>query len=736
MADDLDKILNKYGSSEDWRWRSDMNAPAPGDLRGSLPEARATAPRYPSDNIGPMAHDALAALGASPRDAMHYGNKIGSAAPWLPPVGFVDAAASVGRPLHEGKPSEAAGNAAILNALARFGGGAARAFLPPLTQGQRAASLEAMYPDDLPAILRARTSAMVNPRLGVLANERDRLSMEVGGLRAGFDRGVPANINDRQSFHRPFDVINGGGARPGARPDRDETLSRMLSRVDEASRPPSNLAKVGDGALEMRSIYDVIAIRDQQRAIVNKYGGNLAKAPPGEQAQFHALDEKAKRMSAMWDNIDDGFAEGGAVADWRSDMNARSPYDSRPPLPEAKPYDFPWYDDVASKLTDVAYGPNANARDFASVKHLVGPENPLNLPAQFTQGYSMASQGVGFGDPEKIGYGALSMAMSLPFGVRPGIKAFHVSPHKFDKFDLSKRKTGEGAQAYGDGAYFAESPAVSGKGGQYYRNFQHDPRYLELDDGTVLPLPVDDQSGGVARLRPGMPAEDRARIFAAGANERGMSEPIFRLANILRQEEPLTEFQIGGGWGDKEILEQTLARLKELRDAGAKPRDPFVYEVNIAADKDRFIDWDKPLRDQPQFIEPLAPIIGKQNAELRHDWQSRIADSYKSGSPVRRRSALRLEREGPPMVRSVQDIVKPRVARDAGDLSASIKDAGIPGIVYDDAVSRGIADPAAKTRNYVVFDADIVDILKRYGIPVGAMGAGAAAGQHGDENGG
>lgn len=42
-----------------------------------------------------------------------------------------------------------------------------------------------------------------------------------------------------------------------------------------------------------------------------------------------------------------------------------------------------------------------------------------------------------------------------------GHTAFHGSPHVFDKFMLEKIGTGEGAQAYGHGMYFAESPKVA-----------------------------------------------------------------------------------------------------------------------------------------------------------------------------------------------------------------------------------------------------------------------------------
>ena len=41
------------------------------------------------------------------------------------------------------------------------------------------------------------------------------------------------------------------------------------------------------------------------------------------------------------------------------------------------------------------------------------------------------------------------------------IRAYHGSPYDFDKFDMSKIGTGEGAQAYGHGLYFAENPEVA-----------------------------------------------------------------------------------------------------------------------------------------------------------------------------------------------------------------------------------------------------------------------------------
>ena len=43
------------------------------------------------------------------------------------------------------------------------------------------------------------------------------------------------------------------------------------------------------------------------------------------------------------------------------------------------------------------------------------------------------------------------------------ITAYHGSPHSFDQFDLSKIGTGEGAQSYGSGLYFAENEGTAAR---------------------------------------------------------------------------------------------------------------------------------------------------------------------------------------------------------------------------------------------------------------------------------
>jgi len=78
-------------------------------------------------------------------------------------------------------------------------------------------------------------------------------------------------------------------------------------------------------------------------------------------------------------------------------------------------------------------------------------------------GYDAARMGTAAALP-MMGLLGNQSAGTLPAGYRrneAGAIVWHGSPHRFDKFDASKIGTGEGAQAYGHGLYFAESKDVA-----------------------------------------------------------------------------------------------------------------------------------------------------------------------------------------------------------------------------------------------------------------------------------
>ena len=59
-------------------------------------------------------------------------------------------------------------------------------------------------------------------------------------------------------------------------------------------------------------------------------------------------------------------------------------------------------------------------------------------------------------------------------------------------------------------------------------------------------------------------------------------------------------------------------------------------------------------------------------------------------------------------------------------MAAALRDSGISGAKYYDQHSR-LADEGNQTMNYVVYDDSLIEILKKYGMAGGALGAGAMA---------
>lgn len=142
------------------------------------------------------------------------------------------------------------------------------------------------------------------------------------------------------------------------------------------------------------------------------------------------------------------------------------------------------------------------------------------------------------------------------------IRAWHASPYDFNRFDISKVGTGQGAQSYGHGIYAAESPAVSGKGGQYDLEF------------TAKNL-------GKYDLNPG-----ELLIHRMLRNDRSDMDILGELAK-------------GGGY----TFDEAMAALERMKGAKAK-----IYEVDIHADPKAFLDWDKPVGQQStQVQEALRP---------------------------------------------------------------------------------------------------------------------------------
>jgi len=269
-----------------------------------------------------------------------------------------------------------------------------------------------------------------------------------------------------------------------------------------------------------------------------------------------------------------------------------------------------------------------------------------------------------------------------------GIRAFHGSPHSFDRFDMSKIGTGEGAQAYGHGLYFAENEGVAGN---YRRKLSGSGEFLSVDGQPY------DYNNLYHRV-------------AAMVHVDGLSpdEIYRRYTKIARN--------------DKNRMFRDEAReIARIAKSGQVPtltrKAPgHMYEVNIKANPDDFLDWDKPLSQQSEKVREAA--LGIRNKAARAEYESRgfpepLIQEYLA-------NAAKADKTGAQVVQGMKG------AGQSSDFSQSLREAGIPGIRYLDQGSRSAGEGS---RNYVVFDDALIEIMRKYGLlpPAAALGAGLLA---------
>jgi hypothetical protein len=222
-------------------------------------------------------------------------------------------------------------------------------------------------------------------------------------------------------------------------------------------------------------------------------------------------------------------------------------------------------------------------------------------------------------------------------GFMPSIVAYHGTPHNIrGQFDISKVGTGEGAQTYGHGMYFAENPAVA-------RN------YMEFE--------------GLPSLESKVPLQRQTRDFL---NE--YVDPNTKPSDWLK--------------GAKEDAKannrlDVLAELNKLKpkDLGHTAIGGNLYKVDIPdADIPLMLDWDKPLsKDAPQQLKDALNGIIKEYPDLKEPF----IKAFRENKPGNHYYSL------------LNDYAK------TGDLvknqqfaSSVLQKAGIPGIRYLDAGSR------------------------------------------------
>jgi hypothetical protein len=259
-------------------------------------------------------------------------------------------------------------------------------------------------------------------------------------------------------------------------------------------------------------------------------------------------------------------------------------------------------------------------------------------------------------------------------GLLGAIKVYHGSPHVFNKADSSKIGTGEGAQAYGHGLYWAENPKVAEGYAQMVNMPKVDAANKELRRLAKV-MEGDAAYPGAYRQFKSQTGHDAAKQYDAIMEDKLRADPQLYEANLR--------------WPD----------------AAREAKDPLGPQ--------HFLDWDKPLAEQsPSVLEALAKS-GAQYGPLKQN--ARIADPSVngplSGATIYNDTARALVPDG---ARDMWRGSTP-ITGQGQRTSEHLRQLGIPGIAYMDAGSRAAGQG---TRNYVTFDDALVELLSRNGQPL------------------
>mgnify|MGYP003111280430 FL=1 len=297
----------------------------------------------------------------------------------------------------------------------------------------------------------------------------------------------------------------------------------------------------------------------------------------------------------------------------------------------------------------------------------------------------------------------------------PGIIAFHGSASDFSEFKLEKIGTGEGAQAYGYGLYFADQEDIA----KYYRDFLS--KSIDVDGKPFIRgnKHFDDALGG-----------DQDLADNLGATQGDLEQAI-KEAKETRQE--MLDF------GNEEAAEQyadELYRLEQLRgrvtDNSSKGH---MYKVGLVPKPDEMLDYYKPLSEQPDNIQ-AAYKKAYHNKFIKGDADLEVLFANPNDLTMQdmgifdKSTGAQAYRELADKLGSIDwpvgaDAKTRQEFRTKGEAAASkaLFEAGIPGIKFLDNSARKTSGTSS---NYVIFDDSMIKILEKYGI-VGPVAISAMA---------
>jgi hypothetical protein len=309
--------------------------------------------------------------------------------------------------------------------------------------------------------------------------------------------------------------------------------------------------------------------------------------------------------------------------------------------------------------------------------------------------------------PQVMQRGGLPAEMLGAMGNRTvsPLDVYHGTPHTLPptprnllgEFDASKIGTGEGAQAYGHGLYFAENKNIA----QNYADVLASPRNRVMDKTGVYiePSPMGDGTYRLARQ-----SEMGKMRGTIGDATQGLTDYQYpNLASAIKGAKKQgylpkdSKVQLNAiGEDGKYVPVRSASDVTEEKFGFGPEYAQFIasepgnlYKIDLPDEKiAKMLDYDKHLSEQaPEVQNILLP------------YQKEIGSSFGTGEQTLK--AIAFERR----MKGLDD--------SPAAVAQQLKDMGIPGVKYLDASSRGTGG----TRNFVVFPGEekSMTILERNG---------------------
>lgn len=303
--------------------------------------------------------------------------------------------------------------------------------------------------------------------------------------------------------------------------------------------------------------------------------------------------------------------------------------------------------------------------------------------------------------------------------------AFHGTPHDFDKFTLQKIGSGEGAQAYGWGLYFASSKNVA----EWYRSKLSRPvlKIKGFDEKQIedieffMPLKsfvynMIQGEWSEAQFKEQLAAKFKDNdAYYAQADERyaELDKALVKLFKGSNTKEQLV-MQQQANEKRKASFKKKYNDFLKIRDAllGLEKKD-FVmkqgqlYEVEIPEAED-MLDWDKPFSEQS---EKVKEALSQTHETLLASANKSTFDNTQTKELTGEEIYLALETQAALTASKVSDIEVPYTDSTQKSASKYLLSKGIPGLKYLDGSSRKKGEG---NYNFVIFDDSLVEIKNKF----------------------